>query len=291
MKCIPKKDEITISQKVSEMRKALQGSVAAEFIRLYNYCQIESLEPYQEFIEETDGPNPNFKKSYYAIIMQSVPLQFSDASFFENDAISLGFELLYTIWIARKSFQFFHGDLHSGNIMFKVADKKERRYIVGGKTFLINFKYTPVMIDFEKSLFSNDDPKRSEKFSDVRRITEIMADAFGSKHAEPESFQALYSKVRQDSFKDSRFTPNIIEEILTDPNGVFNILIEKDGGGGDESKLKKLKYCVGCKVVEAQLMCNMCGVTVCSPNCWKSIDSCLKKHTRRHGKSDSSDEN
>jgi hypothetical protein len=289
VKCVTDKSEINICKKVAQMRKKLQGSGAANFINLFSYCKITN--PFEEYSIETNEKT-NEKIKYRAIVMESVPIQFKDPVFKTKDAISLGFELLYTIWIARKEFQFYHGDLHKGNVMFKEAEK-ERRYKVGGKTFLIDFRYIPVIIDFEKSLFGNDEPQKYERLSDVRRITEIMADAFESKNLEPESFQALFSKVRNDSFKDDRFTPNTIEEILTDPNGVFSSLVEeKDRGvGGDESNLKKLKYCVGCKMAEAILMCNMCGVAVCSKGCWESVDSCLKKHARRHGHSNGSDKN
>jgi hypothetical protein len=230
----------------------------------------------------------------HAIMMESVPISFKEMEFDAKDAISLGFELFYTIWIARREFQFFHGDLQSSNIMFKeTQDKQKRRYKVGGKTFLIDSETIPVIIDFEMSRFGNDNSQKEEKLSDTRRITDVMRDAFQSaRSSEPESFGTLFYKVRDPGFQktDNRFNANIIEEILADPKGVFNSLVEKEGGG-DESKLKKLKYCVGCKVVEAQLMCNACGIAVCSKICWESIDSCLKKHTRRHCNSNSSNEN
>ena len=293
VKCIPNENEVNISKKVARMRTKLKDAVGAQFIQLLYYFQIK--DPFQTYrIEKQKNSSFIENKECYAIMMESVSDPFKGMEFDTKDAISLGFELLYTIWIARRDFQFFHGDLQGSNIMFREAeDRQKRRYKVGGKTFLIESEMIPVIIDFEKSLFGNDDSEKQEKLSDVRRITEIMRSAFQSTgSSEPDAFGTLFYKVRDSGFEktDNRFNANIIEEILTDPKGVFNSLIEKEGGGG-ESSLKKLKYCVGCKVVEAQLMCDACGIAVCSKSCWESIDSCLKKHTRRHRNSDSSNKN
>lgn len=299
VKCIPNENEVNISKKVARMRLKLKDAVGAQFIQLLYYFQIK--DPFKTYqIERKKNSSFIENKECYAIMMESVSIPFKGMEFDAKDAISLGFELLYTIWIARKEFQFFHGDLQSSNIMFKEAEnRKERRYKVGGKTFLIESDMIPVIIDFETSRFGDDNSQKPENFSDTRRIIDVMRDAFQSTGiSEPDAFGTLYYKVRQESFQkmDNRFNADIIEEILTDPKGVFNSLIEKEGVGGGggvggESSLKKLKYCVGCKVVEAQLMCNACGIAVCSKSCWESIDSCLKKHTGRHRNSDSSNKN
>jgi hypothetical protein len=298
VKCIPNENEVNISKKVAQMRTKLKDAVGAQFIQLLYYFQIK--DPFKTYqIERKKNSFFIENKECYAIMMESVSVSFKGMEFDAKDAISLGFELLYTIWIARREFQFFHGDLQSSNIMFKEAeDRQKRRYKVGGKTFLIESEMIPVIIDFEMSRFGDNNSEKEEKLSDTRRIIDVMRDAFQSTGiSEPDAFRTLYYKVRQESFQktDNRFNADTIEKILTDPDGVFNSLIEKEGvgggGAGGESSLKKLKYCVGCKVVEAQLMCNACGIAVCSKSCWESIDSCLKKHTGRHRNSDSSNKN
>lgn len=160
VKCMPNDQQIALMYKIEEMRKRLEGSIGAEMIRLWQYCSIENpFVTYQEEIEQHNKklPKPfvfptstfNNKNEYYAIIMDSVPYSFEEiGGIQEQDVYAIGFELMYTIWIARQQFRFYHGDLNIGNIMFKEKEPNVREYRVGGKRFTINFPYIPVMIDF-----------------------------------------------------------------------------------------------------------------------------------------------
>lgn len=293
-------DEVVVLHRVKKMRKALEGTVGAEFIRSHGYCKIN--DPFvvykyaialyiqakeKETRQKIKIPNDVYSSSYspvnyYAIIMDSVPLSFEqlkeEEGFRQEKAIMIGFELLYTLWLARKQFQFFHGDLQASNIMFRDLEQDEpktRRYVVGGKTFVVKYKYRVVIIDYEKSIFANlDEKKFKENFSDVRRVVRDIMD--GELRVDREgAFLNLYDLVGREGWNDSRFTPENIEEILTDPQGVFATLVDPQGGG--ESNVKKLKFCIECKTVEATLKCNQCGVPVCSKECWNKIKTC-KEH-------------
>lgn len=290
VKCVTDEVEIDILYYVERMRKALEGSIGAQFIRTFSHCKMEDpFDTYKEQIaefvrdqEEEFGKTIRLPKKkanvpyYRGILMESVPLTFEEAELGKKEAIMLGFELLYTLWIARKEFQFHHGDMHKNNVMFKYVEEerqKERKYVVGGKTFVVRWELVPVIIDFEKSIFGGEPGCETfsftkEKLSDVRRITEIMDDAGLKREG---AFANLYGKVRSDSFIDSRFTPQTIEQILTDPEGVFSSLVLRTN---EESATKKMAFCIGCKIREAKHMCESCRVPVCSQACRLKVDAC-----------------
>lgn len=284
VKCVTDEVEIDILYYVERMRKALEGSIGAQFIRTFSHCKMDDpFDTYKEQIaefvrdqEEEFGKTVRLPKKkanvpyYRGILMESVPLAFEEAELGKKEAIMLGFELLYTLWIARKQFQFHHGDLHKNNVMFKyVEEEKERKYVVGGKTFLVRWELIPVIIDFEKSIFGGETfGFAQEKLSDVRRITEIIEDA-GLKRTG--AFASLFGQVRSDSFVDSRFTPQTIEQILTDPEGVFSSLVLRTN---EESTTKKMAFCIGCGIKEATRMCEACKVPVCSQKCRLKVDAC-----------------
>jgi hypothetical protein len=296
VKCMQNDDEVVVLHRVEKMRKTLEGTVGAEFIRSHGYCKISdpfvspdykyAIALYIQSKEKETKRRIKIPEAtsdvYYAIIMDSVPLSFEqlkeEEGFRQEKAIMIGFELLYTLWLARKQFQFFHGDLQASNIMFRDVEepeKKTRRYVVGGKTFVVKYKYRVVIIDYEKSIFSNlDDKKFKENLSDVRRVVRDIMD--GELGVDREgAFLNLYDLVGREGWNDSRFTPENIEQILTDPQGVFATLEDTQGGG--ESSMKKIKFCIECKTVEATLKCNQCGVPVCSSKCWNKIKTC-KEH-------------
>lgn len=242
VKCMQNDDEVMVLHRVEKMRKSLEGTVGAEFIKSHGYCKLS--DPFvvykyaialyiQEKEKETKRkikiPNDVYSSSYspvnyYAIIMDSVPLSFEqlkeEEGFRPEKALMIGFELLYTLWLARKQFQFFHGDLQASNIMFRDLEKDEpktRRYVVGGKTFLVKYKYRVVIIDYEKSIFANlDEKKFKENLSDVRRVVRDIMDG-GLRVDREGAFLNLYDLVGRVDWNDSRFTPERIEEILTDP--------------------------------------------------------------------------
>lgn len=285
VKCVTDEVEIDILYYVERMRKALEGSIGAQFIRTFSHCKMEDpFDTYKEQIaefvrdqQEEFGKTVRLPKKkanvpyYRGILMESVPLTFEEADIGKKEAIMLGFELLYTLWIARKEFQFRHGDMHKNNVMFKYVEEerqKERKYVVGGKTFVVRWELVPVIIDFEKSIFNNPEGI-VENLSDVRRITEIMDDADLKREG---AFGRLFSRVRSDTFVDSRFMPQTIEQILTDPEGVFSSLLWKGEGG--ESATKKMAFCIGCGIREATRMCESCRVPVCSQKCRLKVDAC-----------------
>lgn len=271
--------EIQLLYKIEEMRRTLERSIGAEFVTTFSHCLIE--DPFITYKKELDdyiGATEDVQRKkvlkippytgqgYYAIVMDLIDNAIEDGiKLNEMDVLCIGFELFYTIWIARRDFRFYHGDLHVGNVLLNETEtKQKRKYVVGGSSFLVQLNYIPVIIDFEKSVF--DTPERIEFLSDVNRITSLMAELF-QKYGIPrgEAFSRLYELVRRPEFKDTdnRFNPQNVENILK--GEVFHPLLV---GEQLKSNPKKTKLCIHCNIEKVKWRCDQCGVAICSEACF-----------------------
>ena len=280
VRCLPdgadSEKELRVLHRVEDMRKRLG---LACVVRFHGYCN--SQDPFQLYDhllttqlkwEPHDGP-------YWNIIMDYVPVAYNqlDEDYMADDdepVVAFLVDLLYTLWQARVSAQFFHGDLHTKNIMFAPLEKgdarRTRHYTVAGMRLTVRAAYLPVMIDFEKSKFGTADPK--ENMSDVRNTVTAMGHIMEEYSIKWSSeFLALRSHVLSFSFVDTRFTPDTIVRILHD----FALF---DGVRDKEAPPKKIKGCLHCGNVLADQACSQCGALLCSSLCsrtaWRGPEAC-----------------
>src|SRR3990167_3894735 len=238
-------------------------------VRLHGYCN--SQDPFQ-LTQQKWEPHWN-------IIMDYVPVAYNqlDEDYMADDdepVVAFLVDLLYSLWQARVSAQFFHGDLHTKNIMFAPLEKgdprRTRHYAVAGMRFTVRAAYLPIMIDFEKTKFGTADPK--ENLSDVRNAVIAMGrlmEEYGIKWSS--EFLALRWHVLSFSFVDTRFTPDTIVRILHD----FALF---DGVRDKEAPPKKIKGFLHCGNALADQACSQCGAILCSSLCsraaWRGPEAC-----------------
>lgn len=254
--------EIRIIHQVENMRRALQ---LPTIISLHGYMTCE--DPFKTYPLVQKKPAAG-KSPYYGILMDHVSLKHTDLNadvMTLNGVIDCTIELLYTLWVARRDFQFYHGDLHIGNIMFR-ENTELRNYVVNGYEFTVSCEYMPVIIDFEKSIFGQSDNKK-EKLSDVRLVMGAMYDLlthFG--HDETREFEEVYNWTLNDEFTrtDSRFRPETIAEILTQRD-LFDA--SREPIMEEEPELKRAKDCIQCNARVYNVECSSCGAQFCSAVC------------------------
>lgn len=107
----------------------------------------------------------------------------------EADIRCLFFKLFYTIYYARKNFEFSHYDLHSGNIrMNRLPQRRSRQdeiVTIEGKKYMVFGDYIPKIIDFGMSKFGEIDDAGVE---DVRMLTQELFD-FTKSHVNNATFR------------------------------------------------------------------------------------------------------
>lgn len=259
--------ELLVLHRVEEMRKAL-GLASVMALRGYMLCA-DPLAP--QAVPKA--------ASYLGVLMDEVPLKHTelDKSKMQfDDVVGIMLDLLHTIWLARKHYQFYHGDLHMGNILFSptalAVGENSRLYVMNGHRFTIASPYLPVMIDFEKSFFG----PGKERFSDVRLIVSAAFDLLQTLgFEESPAFKELYDHVLSYEFIDSRFTPETIERIVTQ----FELFAPlRQRLAGDEPLVKKIKACAACAAPLVALECSACRVQFCSQRCaqnaWRGVKDC-----------------
>jgi hypothetical protein len=192
-------------------------------------------------------------------------------------------ELLYTIYLARRDFRFYHGDLHPNNIMYRKLPHRDKRivrsFILGGYEFTVASPFVPVMIDFEKSMFGEPGElgRQKEGLSDVRHIIisagEILK-TLGLK--ETNEYREVRNWVLSAEFNriDNRFRPETIVELLT-THDLFEFARD-ELEGDEEPDTKKVKGCMHCNAPLAAVQCISCRATFCSERCadqsWNKIN-------------------
>lgn len=275
--------ELEMEQEVERMR-ALLGLETIIAFRGFFMCP----DPFVTYPELKQLKVDDYSDDlYFGVMMEHVPLKYTDldSELIDEEAI-VGFlvDILYTLWLARRDFQFYHGDLHVGNIMFRPYERNYgmREYVVGGHQFTVVSSYLPVMIDFEKSMFGAS--RKKEGFSDVRNLVTTAREWF--KHfgiEEPAGFNDLFGRTRY--MADDRFRHENIAELLT-THEVFEML--RDEREGDKEPVpKKAKECIQCTQRIVKLQCSACGAEFCSDGCarkaWdaanaKRLQSCHLKN-------------
>jgi len=267
VRCLPEKEttqkEIQTLYKVENMRKTLELKT---IVTTHGY--FIGQDPFKLYNIPEEANKPKYIGTYYYIIMDYIPLNWQNLreNLGEFDAMEVQdmiLELFYTIWQARSTFKFYHGDLHPGNIMFiEVSD--ERTYYINNLKFTCVSNYMPVIIDFEKALF--DEKNQTEKLSDIRTIV-VTAQQFFTHYQidESDEFKTLYSTVvgYRNQSDDSRFKPGTIPKLLLEQD-FFEGLVEEIK---KKSKIEGVEECVSCRVKNAMFVCSKCHVPLCSNVC------------------------
>lgn len=260
--------ELEMERQVERMRKAL--GLQDTIIALHGY--FVCADPFATYPALQKYRVNAFEGAYLGVIMEHVPLKHTDLDtelMDEWSIVSILVDLLYTLWLARRDFQFYHGDLHLGNIMFRPDTRGGvREYVVGGHRITATSEYIPVMIDFEKSIFGVDATKR-ERFSDVRLVVGAMRDLFTYfGHTEPSEFRALFNLTRDDTFdrNDDRFHPQTIVDILTKQD-LFETMREELEGDEEPQTKRLVKGCLQCKQDLVAVQCSVCAAQFCSKRC------------------------
>lgn len=287
VRCVPNGDkadkEMSVLHRVEQMRRRLDLQCV---VRLHGYHPTSE----DPFVVHEDLLTPQQKARlakedkgavydlYWHIIMDYVPVAYTQLPRAEVQpmVVPILVDLLCTLWQARVSDQFFHGDAHIKNIMFQplgVDDsRRTRRYTVDGMRLTVSAPYLPVLIDFDHSKFGTEDP--DEKYSDVRFVVGAMGvlmDQYNIKW--PPEYATLRSY--SITLPDSRFTPENIPRILRE----FPLFAAvREEAGGQEQPLKRIKDCVHCGSALATQQCSRCGVALCSLVCsraaWRGPKKC-----------------
>lgn len=277
--------EINVLHQVEDMRVKLGLDT---IISSHGYMTCK--DPFETYrVPERKTLRAPYDGVYFGILMDYVPLTYEDLNphnIDEETVIAFTIDLLYTLWVARRDFQFYHGDLHIGNIMFiklPIIDRRvDRTYVVQGHEFNVESIYLPVIIDFEKVIFGQGRPKDKEGLSDVRHIMGAMRSVlahFGKK--ESPNFKSVYNATLAFDFKDDRFHPETIANILTTYDLFKDAREELDGD--EEPDEKKLKACLNCNaaLVAMALQCSACRAEFCSNECaeraWTATRRCHYK--------------
>lgn len=88
----------------------------------------------------------------------------------KEDICNLAFEIRYAIDLVWKKYNFNHNDLHLNNILI-IKNEIPRRYIIKGKSYIVNSKYQPKIIDFDRAKLGAD--KQSLDYNTV--VNEIIS--------------------------------------------------------------------------------------------------------------------
>ena len=236
--------QLATLKEIQKMRKQLKLQC---IVKLHGYCKINS-DPFATYApQESDLPPLLPGTFYWNVIMDYIPKGYKTLSQKKMNwdmIIVFLVDLLYTIWQARRHFQFYHGDIHQENIMFLSLGEWEqtRTYNIEGMQFKVKAPYLPVLVDFELSRFGGN---KREFHSDVQDIVSAL-DYIAVKEHKLKALRS-YDRLREQvvgirgfpAFEDSRFTPEKIVQILhTHP--LFENL-RTPIQGGEEPPLTKYK--------------------------------------------------
>ena len=113
----------------------------------------------------------------------------------------------------------FHGDLNSGNILVKSTNKKEMKYIVYGKEYIVQtIGIRPVFIDFGRGGFY--DPRSKNKRNIIEDILTVLL-VFSSYVIIPE----LKDRMRDVASRYAKSTK--VDNLLLDIYNIFEFKYEK----------------------------------------------------------------
>lgn len=84
--------------------------------------------------------------------------------------VSIIFEIIYALYLARNIYSFSHNDLHANNILLReLDDYTERFYTLKDKKFELSTKYVPVIIDYDNATLN-----RIESSTDTHNLYSIF---------------------------------------------------------------------------------------------------------------------
>lgn len=101
-------------------------------------------------------------RNYLFIEMNKVEISietlvFINASLDIFALLSILFEIIYALYLARKAFLFSHNDLHANNILIQqLDDYTSQSYMVNNTKFTLERKYIPIIIDYDNATMNRD---------------------------------------------------------------------------------------------------------------------------------------